>query len=155
MKKRVNRAFALCAITLSLLSLVASFGLLACSRPANCCSLNCESLCIDKELQIRQDYLDGFNLTQFTVEDVILSYIGTHSEWFVVILQVFTGAITGGPLPAVVTIAGYEFIFHAHISYLVWKDGQFYNWKFAYERGILSQSNISKIHYHFTKSYTN
>ena len=107
------------------------------------------------EMQIKQDYLNTYDesyISQggFTVNDVFLGYLGTYDGWVAVILRLEVGAFTGA-MPYDVTIAGFSFSFSYDYKYLVWKDGQFHGWEFAYGEGILSQANIGSIHNNLNK----
>jgi hypothetical protein len=99
------------------------------------------------ESQIKQDYLvRRGNQSGFTVEGVSLGYVGTYNGYAVVVLELYTGAMCTA-MPLNVSIAGFNFAFSCNYCYLVWKDGQFYEWELAYDQGFLAQDDVGNIHH--------
>ena len=103
--------------------------------------------------KIRQDYLETFDenyISQngYTIDNVIFArYCGTYNGYVIVTMGLYTGMSRPGFQN--LTIAGFDFFLPGDYSYLMWKDGQFNSWLDAYERGILSQDDISNIHQYY------
>ena len=150
--KKVFRKIMLLAV--AFIMLFAVVGLTACDNPSDYSNPSDTPLSPKRELQARKDYLYVFGYTQagLTIEDVCLRYFGTYNDWVVVSIQPWREGVW--PAFRYVTIAGFEFIFFASVDYLVWKDGQFYEWEHAFNRRILSRTAIGKIHYHWNNLYT-
>ena len=139
-------------IAVAVIMLLAVVGLAACEDTTNCGIYT--PLSLELELQIKQDYLLAVRGAQgdITIEDVNLGYYGTYNGWIVVTLESFIG---GMPTLGIINIAGFIFEIPNRLRTLVWQDGQFYDWKIAYDQGILSRHDIRKIHCRFTNRFNN
>lgn len=113
----------------------------------------------EKELRIKQDYLQ-IRAPSSTIDQIrITTYLGTYANSVVLMI---TQPMGGTGLMWSETVAGYEFgRFSPWERMLVWNDGKFYTlsannpshfWiSDAFGLGLLSEQNIAEIWHHFQK----
>jgi len=79
--------------------------------------------------------------TELTLEDVkILNKYGTYNS--AVVVRMERGAYH---VVTTIEVGGIEFTFGDTNTALVWKDGHFFELKDAYDRGLLTKSNLEAL----------
>lgn len=84
------------------------------------------------------DYPDGYSIKNVKIRH----YYGTYNECVVMMIdgyRGFTAAIRSE------TIAGIVFLYSSGQGFEIWRNGDFYNLKSAYEKGLLTKSDIETI----------
>ena len=98
----------------------------------------CES---SQEKQIKEDYLaymQSQGETEMTLDDVkILNNYGAYNG--AVVVRIERGAFE---VVTTIQVGGVDFTFSNSNTALVWKNGQFFELADAYDRGLLTKSNL-------------
>jgi hypothetical protein len=102
------------------------------------CGNNVGKLSAEVELQIKQDFADNWGASVESVK--IYKYYGTYNESVVIMVQ--SGAL---PTPWQDNIDGVIFKYNDGHPIIVWKSGQFYELREAYENDLLSKKDLQSI----------
>jgi len=102
------------------------------------CGNNVGKLSAEVELQIKQDFADSWGASLESVK--IHKYYGTYNESVVIMMQ--SGAL---PTPWQDDIDGVTFKYNDGHPIIVWKGGQFYELREAYENLFLSKKDLQII----------
>jgi|GEM_PF-2435703 len=100
-------------------------------------------------LQIRKDFIaKQARPYRYALDDVNLSYLGTHNGFSVVTIQLITdeNGVMQGALPSERIVGGYVFMYSHNAHYLMWREGVFYCWFTSYDEGFLKLEHIRKIY---------
>lgn len=106
-------------------------------------------LTAEQKLKVKQDYLEFYNETELTIDDVyIRDYFGMYNECQVMLLSgIYPDAIYE------INIAGYDFIFSQLREMDVYRNGEFTTLSTAYENGWISKDDVRDIHYYYSSAY--